>query len=171
MIGVLSMSELALRPAPSPSARMPPTACERLEAGSRSHWLRLRGRCRTSVGVVHRLAVASPTVFLLAGLSPLPSERIRPRDGRLSIMTSIKRDVAARGREEVARGSACRRLSPAVAGYRRPTAPEWPTIGCPKQRTGHRSARSSLRVSEAFARLGRLGCKFDEINRERRACD
>jgi hypothetical protein len=113
------MSELALRPAPSPSARMPPTACERLEAGSRSHWLRLRGRCRTSVGVVHRLAVASPTVFLLAGLSPLPSERIRPRDGRLSIMTSIKRDVAARGREEVARGSACRRLSPAIDARRR----------------------------------------------------
>ena len=56
------MTELALRPASSASARMPPTARKRREAGSGSHWLRLRGRCTTSIGVVHRLAAASPYV-------------------------------------------------------------------------------------------------------------
>jgi hypothetical protein len=55
------MSELALRPASSASTRMPPTTRKRREAGGGSHWLRLRGRRTPSNGVVHRLAVVSPS--------------------------------------------------------------------------------------------------------------
>jgi hypothetical protein len=58
LIGVLSGSELALRPASSAQARKPPTARTRCEAGSGGHWLRLRGRSTISSG-----AVGSPVGF------------------------------------------------------------------------------------------------------------
>jgi hypothetical protein len=67
------MSELALRPASSPSARMPPTALKRREAGSGGHWLRLRGRSVATQG--RRLSVGGSGVTIAAVLSPLPSAR------------------------------------------------------------------------------------------------
>jgi len=113
------MSELALRPASSASARMPPTARKRREAGSGSHWLRLRGRCTSSMGVVHRLAVVSPDCLIARQVWP-SCFRVNLIQGRWSkTMTSVKRDVAARRPGELNRGSVCHRLSPAIDAGRR----------------------------------------------------
>jgi hypothetical protein len=84
------------------------------------------------------------------------SFRATPTEGRQA--EDHDEHQALRRSAQAGRTQPRQRRPPAVAGNRRPTGPDWPTTDCPEQRTRHRSARSSLRVSDVFARLGRLGC-------------
>ena len=113
--------ELALQPASSVQARMPPTARQRRE--ERGALVATAGPVHYIWGAAHRLAVASPPRVIARRVYFLPSGRIPARDGRLRTMMNIKRDSATCRRGEVTRDSTGRRLSPTINAQRRPKAP------------------------------------------------
>jgi hypothetical protein len=155
------MTELALRPASSASARMPPSARKRCEAGSGSHWCDC-GAGALSVSVVDRLALA----WLIVPNRPLSLTLFLPCDLAVHFAPLMGADVAGGPANDACEGLCA---SPSgLAGRHRPAPGEGGLVGKGGQ-NGDEALVASRFLSGHAARPDRLTTRAGDERRGRQA--